>query len=395
MSNVKKILSVILILALALMSFGGLGGCQKKTGSADSKEYGPIKVFVDIENAPGYHSWDSDKYSNLLVGTELMTKIQELGGPEIEIVTIPREGNERQIELTRIRTEMMAGEGPDVFIVSSSWEITDPNDPPTPDPKYRDNTALFLQPEKSMALGLFYPLDDLIEDAQFMEWDKLTPQIMEAGRTEQWGQVLLPLVYQISATVYDGAAVEFAPSKEGTFAEAIQDPTGIQRNAVAWSVNGEDAGATLGALADYTASPRQLLFTEDELTQWLQEGTEIYQEFAQGAYDDLPENLGGEFCIGYDDYGQPDFLKDSEGTTTFVPAYNRTGGATAIIPAFAAINANTKEPDSAFFVLDYLLSKDSQNHSAVFKRIATEGGLLTYEGLMSEDEPFRTSVGQL
>ena len=57
-------------------------------------------------------------------------------------------------------------------------------------------------------------------------------------------------------------------------------------------MNGEDAGATLGALADYTASPRRLLFTEDELTRWLQEGTEIYQEFAQGAYDDLPENLG-------------------------------------------------------------------------------------------------------
>ena len=42
MSNVKRILSVLLILALALMSFGGLSGCQTQAKSDE-----PIRILVD------------------------------------------------------------------------------------------------------------------------------------------------------------------------------------------------------------------------------------------------------------------------------------------------------------------------------------------------------------
>ena len=40
-----------------------------------------------------------------------------------------------------------------------------------------------------------------------------------------------------------------------------------------------------------------------------------------------------------------------------IPAYSDDGGVTASVRAFAAINANTKRPEDAFTVLDYLFSE--------------------------------------
>ena len=43
---------------------------------------------------------------------------------------------------------------------------------------------------------------------------------------------------------------------------------------------------------------------------------------------------------------------------TLVPVFSRSGGYYAVITSFAGINVNTKRPDDAFFVVDYIMSKD-------------------------------------
>ncbi len=49
---------------------------------------------------------------------------------------------------------------------------------------------------------LFLPLDDYIEKAEYMEWDKFLPVIMDAGKNAE-GQQIIPLSYTFSALYAD------------------------------------------------------------------------------------------------------------------------------------------------------------------------------------------------
>ena len=90
--------------------------------------------------------------------------------------------------------------------------------------------ALFPMIEISMRSGVFLPLDTYIENAQFMEWDKLTPKVMEAGRTEE-GQLVVPMAYTMPLTFYRKSEVSHTPSTEMTWDDMMADETGILRNA--------------------------------------------------------------------------------------------------------------------------------------------------------------------
>lgn len=146
--------------------------------------------------------------------TLLASGILTAGGPEnIEFDSIPYEGSAREIAMDRIRTEIMAGGGPDVFIVTT-----------------QGSNSLFPIPEKAMQEGVFLPLDTYIQDMAQSEWDKLTPAVLEAGRTDE-GQVLVPMMYTLPITIYKKEDVPEAPPAGTTWQEMLSDETNILRNA--------------------------------------------------------------------------------------------------------------------------------------------------------------------
>lgn len=59
-----------------------------------------------------------------------------------------------------------------------------------------ENT-LFQNPEASMKKGLFLPLDEYVEKAQFMDLEKLHTKVMDAGIYEG-RRYILPMFYRIS-----------------------------------------------------------------------------------------------------------------------------------------------------------------------------------------------------
>ena len=357
MSNVKKILSVILILALALMSFGGLGGCQQKPT-------GPLTILFDFNTPVSNAEYCVEDFIRV---------IKEKGGPaDIETIIVPpvEDAADRQSMLTRIRTEVMAGEGPDVYIVSCA--------------KGGGNEIpLFPMPEKSKDLGLFYPLDKFIEKAQFMEWDKLTPQIMAAGRSEKYGQVLLPITYTAPVAYVEAGSVEYTPSKEETWSDLLQDaslpeytPFAPLREFIEY--------LPLGTLADYSEN-HHLLFTEEELVQKILEYRELVQKNPQ--YQDFFNESGfrGRMSVRFDwVFDNPSGIWPDYDV---IPIYSDKGGLCAEISSFGAINANTKRPDDAFFVLDLLLSKDALQYYNLAAELIKDAYVPVYEGIMTEAEP--------
>ncbi len=379
----KKKSSVIFFFCLLVtLLISGCSGKQK-----------PLRILVDIEGA---YTTYPDLNQNASCGDFLADNVKLLGGPEdIEIEVIPAEGAERDVALTRVRTEVMAGGGPDVFIVSSATA-------PNPEKMQAELKSLFLMPEKTKELGLFYPLDEYIENAQYMEWDKLTPAVMAAGRSEKYGQVLLPLVYDFNTAFFLKDDISYTPTAAGNWEDVLNDETGILKSVMPCG-QFTSSSDMLGVLADYTKN--ELLFTEEELYQRIDESVEMLHQ--DEASTDLPKHYLTTYSAGWD---KSDNIESTDFGIVFaseleecqeqkkqlpikaIPTYSDDGGAVATVRAFAAINGNTKRPDDAFLVLDYLLSKEGQSTSLIYHRLS-DTGVPTYEGLMTEENPVVLSNG--
>jgi hypothetical protein len=89
----------------------------------------------------------------------------------------------RETMLTQLRTQVMAGKGPDLFIMAS-----DPN-----------VQALFQDPEKTMRGGAFCDVLPLFRQAEISMDDFIAP-VMAAGQVNG-KQYIVPLFYQVLGVV--------------------------------------------------------------------------------------------------------------------------------------------------------------------------------------------------
>lgn len=192
----------------------------------------------------------------------------------------------------------MSGGGPDMFIIACNGGI---------DYMAADVEALFRVPEKAMEAGLFLPLDDYIQNAQFMEWNKLNETVMAAGRTEQ-GQMLLPMTYTFPLTMFRESDVTLTTTAETTWQDMLNDKTNVLTAAADWIPTMEEqenfenqCGGPLlpyilGDLADY--SSEKLLFTEDELLQRITDVIELDVRNKNGEFENVPPYYHWFACGG-------------------------------------------------------------------------------------------------
>ncbi len=100
------------------------------------EEADPNALRICLEAGTELAQSDSDIR---VLETLLASGLRMAGGPEnIVFDSIPYSGSEREIALDKIRTDIMAGEGPDVFVVT-----------------VQGSSSVFPIPEKAMQEGLF------------------------------------------------------------------------------------------------------------------------------------------------------------------------------------------------------------------------------------------------
>lgn len=341
---------------------------DKETG--ESKEIPWLTMVIDspvipslfvsqfLETIPGY-------------GTEFQVEY-ELISP-LNMVTEGDSGKPQEdpaVRLRRMRTEMMAGKGPDIFLCdcasSALWQ-TDDGEP------YCEPT--FNYPEQAMRNNIFLPLDEYIEKAEHMEWDKLNPKVMAAG-SYNGKQYILPLKYHLNVSCFDPAAVD--PELAGEYTAL---PT------MEYTLNPQAAYTDLlsyfGQPADYDKDLPS--FTEEELLDLALSGLETARKRRDGYFDELLNTPNNGFGGG--PVGQYIFWRANPNglpAYTMTPAATQDGGVTAAVSCYAAVNVNTKHPDEAFKVLDCLLSKDTQQRSYITNSVS---GVPVYDGLCSPDTP--------
>lgn len=384
----KKVICVLLAI---LMLISMLSGCAGKTDFAGETDFKgkseSLRIIVDLGST-------GTSYVEAALTDLKSSVVYTAGIPEEDFVfeCLPTEGPERRTAIDRIRTEIMSGEGPDLFIVqcrSSLWE-----------------PLLFEMPEKFMELGFFLPLDEYIENAEYAEWDKFTPTIMDAGRNEE-GQLLVPLAYELQAAMYRKNDVTHTPTnmtwEELKNEEALRDavqrlgaglpPTGPWNGSYDFPIDG-----ILGTLADYQSE--ELLFTEEELLLYATEICEITKYYEDNKLYEVPYCTKSSLGVGFNSTGEGAWVEGRNlvgnllnGITehdalTLVPLYSDDGGCTALVSSFAAINRNTDRPEDAFKVLDLLMSTSYQCNSVLFRDFIFKGyfepGIPVHSELMSE-----------
>ncbi len=392
----KKILALLLTFVLLFLT-----GCRgyrasdvmKVVGDTESKD--PLRICVDMgTNAP-----DS------MMLADFMNRLKEKAGVgDVVVEVIPPYDDskgipntvERKTVLARLRTEIMAGEGPDVFIMRYTpyWTITKgglmEND-------YEGTDCLFKYPEKAMENGLFLPLDDLIENnTELAEWDKLTQSVLEAGRNRE-GQQIIPLHYTLPLLCYPKTEWEHVPDKKYTWNDMLTNPELLPYSldlancgtegsyvidgtrTVYWDPYADYIHRILGDLADY--ENESLRFTEEELLALVNEIMALEHKDAFEKVETAKEVYAGGESLSVNTYNKP---------MTFLPLYNIKGGITAHIDTFAAVSRTTKRPEEAFKVIDLLMSKNMQREGFLYSRgILIQAGfsLPLHEDLLSESDP--------
>ena len=319
------------------------------------------KTIVDAESASSMLSAPSEMtvvtlcVDHRAVRSELGPVLQAIPGYGKEFLVdttmIPSSGGERDAVVTRVRPEMMAGKGPDLFFCEcpllGQWNS-----------EQKDETALFPFPGQMLESRAFLPLDSYIANAEFMEWEKLFPAVMEAGKGSE-GQMLLPLTYSLWNVLIcpkDESSPSFQRPMTWREMAASEDPVLRFTAAIGW------INDVAGDFADY--SKDELRLTEEELLELVQGYSRLRGE-APGNYGEQ----GGEII----DFSAETLqavgsgLGDNSKECCMIPCYNISGGVTVNITNFVAINRNTEHPDEAFRVLDYLLSKSVQCTSDLYQ----------------------------
>ena len=302
-------------------------------------------VFLFVSSAKLFSVfWDvicSDKQEKLVICTDYITydtvesvvsswkKSGRVGsGIDVEIVKISRDETAAQIKITEIRTEIMAGKGPDLFVFAS--------DLPYVTPETRITHMLFTIPEKFLYADVFLPLDSYLKESSYITIENCNQAVLKAGQTEE-GQLLLPMIYNYGACIFpedkNTQEIPFPNSWDDIIANATMRQALLSQSYLGFL-------SYLGPYADYERE--ELLLSEDDLIKQFN-----FSRFAKRLW----ENVSFEIVTTqYFLHGQ---LGNSIGQAdTFYAVPNIDGGVTANISVYAGINRNTKVADEAFSVLE-------------------------------------------
>lgn len=334
------LLAVLCVMGLLLAGCKSGGGEPSaptvKAATADGiKELPVVRVLADLCQSDLTATALTDLlYSTPGYGQEFMISVETL--PDFWT-----DEQQREAALMGLKTEILAGKGPDVFLCEN----------PIMENGNR-GSAVFEFPRQAMENRLLLPLDEYIEKAQFMEWDRLAPRIMEAGKNRE-GRQILPLTFGFHVMGFNKENFTLEAELPMTYDEMLESPDPMARYTGGFRLG---VRSVFGQIEDYERD--ELLVSEEEIVRRIEQQRGLKEEFPQFSLEDPVHerstlgsyNLGGTAKMGL---GGGDYW--------LLPRYNRDGGITATIGAFAAINRSTALPEQSFRVLETLFTSNGQS----------------------------------
>lgn len=309
------------------------------------------------------------------VSTAAQLQGRDLGDIEVEVIpSSAQSGTEREAMLQRIRTEIMTGNGPDVFICctedAGGAEVA--------------GSRLFPYLSKSISDGLFLPLDEYIDHFQLVDPAELAEPVFAGGKDREGKQAVAPLCYSIPCMVWEQGAVGAQTYSGQTWSNVLSggDPVLSEQLRWIWPVSTfpedttrrDDHGTGLpyiySDLLDY--EHKKIGITEERLTALLKDSIPALRQIVEG------EAAAPNWALFFSRFLSmglfPTPQQSPENTDlSVIPLRNEQGGTTAVVSMYGAVSADTRRPEDAAFVVEYLLSEEYQSKGKVF-RIHTSFG---------------------
>lgn len=214
------------ILFIAILLF--LSGCS---GRGDAGEGAKLWVVTEASCSDGMN----------LQARQIAQRMEEAHGElTVQLDILPTESTERAVVLQQLRTQILAGQGPDVYLFPTGDILTTdyPIEHTFPGTLRTQVELLFPDVEQAMRCGLFADLQGFYRLDQALDTGALQTAVMEAGVLEGCRYVLplrfsMPVVFFDSQranpdwTALDGvslAATLLAREETAAFAVGVQLP---------------------------------------------------------------------------------------------------------------------------------------------------------------------------
>ena len=257
----------------------------------------------------------------------------------------------REGQLANIRAEIMAGKGPDIFILPT-WDMNYQYD--EDGQRLPRTEPLFIDLVDAMNNKIFLNLDDYVAESSHYNPDEHLEVIMNAGKTED-GQYVMPLLFTYELKLLYNNRLSIADCQFDDFSD-LENCGNKNILSSARQLSYRWIPHLLTDCVDYNTDTIKI--SQEELSDILESvgnisntgGTELLynNDIGTSLYGAL---LDEDFLYSYNMYHE-------EVLPLVVP--NVEEGITAKITAYCAINANTKHPQEAFELLELFFSSDVQ-----------------------------------
>ena len=332
----------------------------------------------------------------------------------IELEFLPASGEERETRIEQLRTEIMAGNGTDIYLMSPyKLEQVGYNSYQTELDK-----GLFPNVEQSMHNGLFYDVSTLYDADGELNIQELATSVMNAGVIDE-ARYMLPLRYTYPVICADKEALE----KSGTDVEAMKsDLNGyfgelLEHGDASWFNGASQLVITMDPfylfpkLIDYESG--NVLLTAEELVEFTRQCWELtdrcerilsvpgastyvqmgwfplsYPDLEDGEVD-LWESMRAPLCMGgLSTAVSAAAIARAEGVELeMFPLRSADGSLVAEITWWGAVGAGCEHPETAYDFLRLMLLPETQWE---LER-PTGGGTTAVSGLFGSGWPVRVA----
>ena len=351
----KRNICFLLVLLLLLSICTPLVGC--------TKERQTMRILIDDNSARGSE--------RAMIEAVVAAVEEEYESVNFVIETLPNEEDDRRVVLQRLQTEIMAGKGPDIYVLPGNYVF---------------NTPLFFDVNQAMRNGMFEDLSEYYDADAGM--NGLIPALMDAGVVDG-KRYVLPMWYDLSVACVNRGIFDQTGFNEDIFNEgyiglmqAVVDAPNAELAAdvAEFSPIGVNVLNMLPQVIDYDT--QQVVLTVEVLTSFMeqyqtmrdmQESREVfwqryipmtfenYVEYAESSFSAWAvQNRSLEICNLDTALANAAVAKIEGIDMDIIPLTAADGTLTADVTLWGAVGAGCENTELAYLFLSKLLSKEYQ-----------------------------------
>lgn len=391
-----KMLAVVLCLALLCAPLAACAGSSQSSSQASQTSQEDSRREQELEEAQAESTGEAGAPTpkpTLTLAIELdhqaiMDNFQEETGLiqnkklwdyNLIVDLIPKSEPEHSNRLTQLRVELMAGDGPDVLIENSRVGNL----------SVEYETPMLPYPQKLMENNSFLPLDSYLAEAENFSAEDLFGPVLEAGRNSKGELVIMPFNFELPVI---STKKEISYSMDGI--ECYDDILYSGDKLLEWAAR-RTLLSRFGEPADFVNET--LNFAEEDLMEMGMELLNHGRDHRSGGYDEVSwdNGLNRNIGLGWATFKDPASILERANDANIptemdlFPVYNKSGGVTATIVSYMAVNVNTPYPEAAFAVIDQLMSKKVHQTTLFSSNMDNSNAVSIRRDVTTDQESYR------